>query len=754
MDIMSGNLRHTLTISLLLTVFALASVCQAVDVTFMVRMSYQVESGNFDPENDFVDLAGTFNGWGTDPLTPLSDADGDTVYQVVVQRLHPSDYIEYKFRLNGEWDGREEFPGVGNNRTYTVPAHDDTILVWYNDRQPGGGAYDPSQLSWWNDTVFYEIFVRSFYDSDGDGTGDFQGLTQKLDYLNDGDPETDTDLGITGIWLMPINDSPSYHGYDSVDYRSINPDYGTMSDFRAFLAAAHERGIRVIVDYVMNHCSDQHPWFVASEEEDPYYRDFFRWSQTDPGQTGPWGQDVWHWNPSGWYYGLFTGSMPDLNYETQAVRDSMFQTASYWLDDVGVDGFRLDAVLYILEDGDQLQNTPSTLQFWHDFNTHIKSVKPDAMTVGEAWTNTSTVLQYVTDDRLDICFEFDLAYNMLGAVNSGDASGVRGQAAWVVDSYPYLQFATFLTNHDMDRAFTVLGEDEGKAKAAAGIYLTLPGVPFVYYGEEVGMVGSGSDINSRTPMQWTGGANAGFTTGTPWQTINWNYGEYNVADEEQDAGSLLEWYKDLIRARAASPALRQGTYGPLSSSESSVLAFVRDHEQETVLCMVNTAPNTVSNLTLSGSSSTLVPGEHTLVSLLDPSDTLDITVSPTYEISGLSLAGYEVAVYAFADSSGVDPGEGEQPATGLLLRQGHPNPFTPSTTIGYSLPVRAHVRVGVYDVAGREVAVLENDVNDAGPHEIAWDGSGDEGQELGAGVYFVRLDAAGETRTSKLTLIR
>ncbi len=749
---MNNTRGRTLPLLALAAALLAAAAAQAVDITFQVRMAYQVELGAFDPRSDAVDIAGDFNSWGSDPLTPLADADGDTVYSVTLGGFSQGEQLEYKYRINGEWDGTEEFPGYGNNRYYTVTADDDTVTVWYNDLQPGGG-YDPDQLSWWNDCVFYEIFVRSFYDGDGDGIGDFQGLTQKLDYLNDGDPQTDDDLGITGIWLMPIQDSPSYHGYDGTDYRSINPDYGTMADFEAFLAAAHARGIKVIIDYVMNHCSNQHPWFEASADNDPAYRDFFRWSSYDPGESGPWGQNVWHWNDSGWYYGLFTGGMPDLDYETPAVKDSMFQTATYWLDTIGVDGFRLDAVLYVIEDGGQLQNTTATLDFWAEYNAHVKSVKADAFSVGEAWTNTSTVLQYVTNDRLDMCFEFDLSYATVGAVNDGDAGWVSAKADQVYNLYPYLQYATFLTNHDQDRVFTSVGENEGRVKAAAGIYLTMPGVPFVYYGEEIGMVGSGDHLNIRTPMQWTDGSNAGFTTGSPWNYISSNYTQYNVADEELDSGSLLEWYKKLIHVRNDSPALRQGTHDPLSSSESSVMAFVRGHELQTVLCMTNTSSNPRNNITLTGSSVSLEPGEHTLVNLLDPGDTLNITVSPSYEISGLSLDGHETAAYEFSGGSSVEPPD-DPPQTGLHLGRSFPNPFGPSTTISYSLPAESLVRLRVYNLAGREVAVLRDGVQSAGPHEEPWNGRDRDGRELGAGMYFIRLDAGGESRTSKMLLVR
>jgi len=635
-----------------------------------------------------------------------------------------------------------------------VQESDNLIDVWYNDFAPGGGHVEVGELFWWNDAVFYEILVRSFYDSDGDGIGDLPGLTQKLDYLNDGDPETDDDLGITGIWLMPINDSPSYHGYDAVDYEAINPDYGTMADFEAFLAAAHARGIRVIIDYVMNHCSNQHPWFVASAQNDPVYRDWFRWSPSDPGETGPWGQDVWHWNASGWYYGLFWGGMPDLNYETPAVKDAMFETATWWIDTIGVDGFRLDAVLYIIEEFGQLQNTSGTLQFWQDYNAHVKAVNPEVLSVGEAWTASTTVVQYVIDDRLDFCFEFDLSYATLGAVNEADAGYVNGKAGQVYNLFPYLQFGTFLTNHDQDRSLNVLGHDEDKAKVAAGIYLTLPGVPFVYYGEEIGMVGSGAHEYIRSPMQWTDGPDAGFTTGTPWQAINGNYPQYNVQVETPDPGSLLNWYKQLIRVRNRTPALRHGTYEPLASSASAVLAFLRREEPQTVLCLANTSPDTQGAFTLTGTADNLAPGDHTLVNLLDPGDTLEVTITPAYEITGLSLAGHQVAIYEFDSGTGVDPGDGGPPDIGLRLEQNYPNPFNPSTTIRYALPTRSHVRIGVYDVVGREVAVLRDGVQAEGQQEVRWDGADDKGQPLGAGVYFVRLDTERETRFAKMMMVK
>ena len=196
--------------------------------------------------------------------------------------------------------------------------------------------------NWWEDAVFYEIFVRSFKDSDGNGVGDFKGITQSLDYLNDGDPATTDDLGITALWLMPIHPSPSYHGYDVYDYKAVNYDFGTMEDFQELLDEAHARGIRIIIDYVMNHTSSSHPWFTQAAQNQNGFRDFYRWTPTAPSYNGPWGQQVWRYNgnASEHFYGVFWSGMPDLNYDHPPVRDSIFDAAKFWLEEVGVDGFR------------------------------------------------------------------------------------------------------------------------------------------------------------------------------------------------------------------------------------------------------------------------------------------------------------------------------------------------------------------------------------------------------------------------------
>ena len=748
-------LRPILLITLLAVLFA-GTQSQATPVTFQVHMGRQMALGAFDPQQDSVDVAGSFNGWGTAPLTVLSDADGDSTYTVTVDGFSSGETFEFKFRINGLWDGSEEFPGVGNNRVYTVTAGENVVDVWYNDFAPGSGQVDPSQLSWWNDAVFYEIFVRSFKDSDGDGIGDLPGLTARLDYLNDGDPATDTDLGITGIWLMPINDSPSYHGYDSTDYRAINPDYGTLEDFQTFLAAAHARGIKVIVDLVMNHCSNQHPWFVQAAAGNPDYRDYFRWSASDPGEIGPWGDDhrVWHWNSGGWYYGIFWSGMPDLNYDTPALKTEMFDTATWWLDTVGVDGFRLDAVLYIDEDPGQLQNTPGTLQFWHDYNAHVKSVKADMLSVGEAWDSTGTVLQYVSDDRLDLCFEFELAGAMLGAAGGGSAGGLATKAAQVYGLYPSLQYATFLTNHDQNRLFTVLGEDENKNKVAAGLLLTQPGVPFLYYGEEIGMAGAKPDEFIRTPMQWDDSAGAGFTSGTPWISFNGNFDQYNVAAETDHPASLLSWYRRLVHLRNDTPALRLGRYQALGSDRDAVLVFGRQHEGQTLLCLANTGDAAQDQMTASGLVGLLEPGPVEVVDLLNPADRRTVVVGEDFAIQGLELDPYQLRVYEVQHVSAAPEEEAPPLQHGLRLEPNHPNPFNPVTEIRYSLAQAAPVRLGVYDVAGRLVRLLVSERREAGAGTARWDGCDERGRGVSSGVYFARLDAGGLSRVIKMVLAR
>ena len=443
-------------------------------------------------------------------------------------------------------------PGRPTEPQAVAPVGQDGALVKGTSGQP-----------WWNDTTFYEIFVRSFADSDGDGVGDLSGLIGKLDYLNDGDPAITSapstsseqalslskghDLGVTGVWLMPIMASPSYHGYDVTDYYQVNPEYGTNEDFKRLVEEAHQRGIRVIIDLVLNHTSSEHPWFIESQDPDSPKRDWYVWSDVEPEGKG--------WHPGvngGYYYGYFGEHMPDLNYKNPAVTEEMHRVVRFWLQEMGADGFRLDAVKYLYEDGKRIEHTPATHEWLKDFNKFYKGIDPQAFTVGEVWNDSGTSATYVGDE-LDATFDFGLAEGMIQSAVSGKRVNAERAAQTTIDAYPPGQFATFLANHDQNRTRSrVL--DEGQAKTAATLQLAFGGVPFIYYGEEIGMQGTKPDENIRRPMQWT--AEGGFTTGTPWNGYYEDYRERNVAGQDADPNSLLNHYRDLIRLRSEHAALR------------------------------------------------------------------------------------------------------------------------------------------------------------------------------------------------------
>ncbi len=470
----------------------------------------------------------------------------------------------------------------------------------------GGAAYaqsvDADGLPWWNRTVFYQVFVRSFADAqDGplacDGIGDLQGLIDRLDYLNDGDPNTTDDLGVTGLWLMPIMQSPSYHGYDVLDYYAVEQDYGTNEDFKRLVEEAHRRGIRVILDLVINHVADGHPWF-ADAFEDLGYRDWFIWSEDKKDYKGPWGQTVWHERVGVHYYGIFGPHMPDLNFRNPAVTEEIHRISRFWLDEMGIDGFRLDAIRHLIEDGPIQENAPETHDWLRRYFTFYKSVDPEAMTVGEVWDASENVAPYITDKELDLAFEFDLAGAFLEAVQTGLSTPLAAQQAetWVL--FPPHQYASFLRNHDQSRTMTVLGGDWEDARLAATLLLTSPGVPFLYYGEEIGMYGDKPDPDIRTPMQWTPGDNAGFSACKPWRAVNAGYEAANVETEAADPASLFNQYRRLIHLRKAHPALQVGDYVPVQADVPQVYAFLRQAAGEAALVVVNLGTEPVERYAL------------------------------------------------------------------------------------------------------------------------------------------------------------
>jgi glycosidase len=483
---------------------------------------------------------------------------------------------------------------------------------------------------WWGDAVFYEIFVRSFYDSNGDGIGDFNGITEKLDYLNDGDPNTTTDLGVTGIWLMPIFPSPSYHGYDVTDYYGVNSQYGTMEDFKKLLEEAHKRGIRIVIDLVINHTSDQHPWFKeAKRDKNSKYRDWYIWSETNPGYKGPWNESVWHSSTTGFYYGIFTANMPDLNFNNRQVTKEIEKVMDYWLTDVGVDGFRMDAIKHLIEEGTRQENTTATHEWLQkNFYPTYKSANPEAVVVGELSGNdANSIGTYVKNKQFDMAFNFQLASAFISSANSRSASYASRALELSTKILDDSQFAPFLTNHDQDRIMSDLRGDVEKAKVAASLLLTSPGTPFIYYGEEIGMQGRKPDENIRLPMQWSEGKNSGFTTGKPWRTPNSDYTTVNVALQNEDPNSLLSHYRALIQLRNANSALRTGSYATVQTDNDRLFASLRISKDEAVLVLINTGEEPISTLSLKLNETSLSAGDYLLTTLLGAPLNLSLSVN-------------------------------------------------------------------------------------------------------------------------------
>ncbi|XOV80519.1 MAG: alpha-amylase family glycosyl hydrolase [Aestuariibacter sp.] len=493
------------------------------------------------------------------------------------------------------------------------------------------------QPNWWDNAVFYEIWPRSFYDADGDGSGDFDGMTAKLPYLQD--------LGVNGIWLTPVFEAPSYHGYDFQDFYSVESDYGTMQDFEEFVQAAHEHDIKVILDLVINHISDGHEWFKKSAAREPGYEDYFIWKKQMPQHWGKAWTDtednseaVWHWNEERgeYYYGAFASSQPDVNLRNPKVVAEMNNLASFWLEK-GVDGFRLDAVRYAIEDetadgqdADQA-DTDGTIAYWTQFSQHVKSINPEAMLVAEAWADMPTIGKYYDDGKgLDSAFDFDFGYVVSGILNSGgersaDFGSVKEgendntrDALWKnlqsrKATAPISFFSPFLTNHDQNRIMHTLGEDEDKAKLAATLLMTTPGTLYMYYGEEIGLsqFTTGDDQYRRAIMQWQDNDAAGFNeTGQfwldqpqwfpwvqdhkPWYSGYWQAqrgnGNASVDVQEADSDSLLNHYKKLLDVRNSHLALQfpeEIRYYPVDNLDAWVVQNVKGQRKRLTIVNLN-----------------------------------------------------------------------------------------------------------------------------------------------------------------------
>ena len=463
-----------------------------------------------------------------------------------------------------------------------------------------------------NYRTYYEVFVYSFYDGNGDGIGDLQGLTKKLDYINDGDPATNTDLGCNGIWLMPIMPSPTYHKYDVTNYYDIDPQYGTMEDFETFMAACNERGIKVILDLVLNHSSSEHPWFkeacsylrtlgdrAPSKEECPYV-DYYHFSK----EQGSGYCEVP--DCEGWYYEAnFYYGMPDLNLNNEEVRAEFEKVMEFWLDK-GVGGFRLDAAKEYVSG-----SVTSNVEILSWVNETVKEKREDAYLVAEVWTDRTTYAQYYASG-IDSIFNFDFADKDGIIVNtvkrmtpaSGYGKLLEETQELCRSYYPDYIDAPFYTNHDLGRSTGNYPGEEGEAqtKLSGGLNLLMSGNAFIYYGEELGMKGAGKDENKRAPMYFSKNPDAeGMCDGpADMDKIEMKYD--SLEEQEQDQQSIYHYYKEAIYLRNLYPVIRKGTVENLEEYASdTVAAFSKNYEEETLMIFCNVANEEVT-IDLSGVS--------------------------------------------------------------------------------------------------------------------------------------------------------
>ena len=440
----------------------------------------------------------------------------------------------------------------------------------------------------WPFGVTYEIFVQSFADSDNDGIGDIRGMTTKLDYLEE--------LGIQGVWLMPMSPSPSYHKYDVTDYYGIHPDYGTLDDFKTFVSEAHKRGIRVVIDLVVNHSSSEHPWFkTAVSDVNSEYRDYYVWADPDSirdqiakKEVTLDSDNIRQWHPSEgneeYYYGFFWGGMPDLNYDSPELRAEIIKVGEFWLKEIGVDGFRLDAAKHIFPD-DQAEDSH---QWWIEFGDAMRAVKPDVYMVGEVWGDAELVGPYL--QGLPSMFNFDFYHGLKRVMTIERDDGLIEDLVLTRETYKLINQdyvdAIFLNNHDQNRLLTDLGGNEAKSKLVGAILLTLPGMPYLYYGDEIGMLGEKPDPEIREPFLW---AYNGLADEQASWIPNKNSNDSTVvplAEQIKDDESIYNWYKKLIHLRNRNVALREGELKSLSFG-ADFLAYERVTEDQSLMVIHN-----------------------------------------------------------------------------------------------------------------------------------------------------------------------
>ncbi|HXY49986.1 MAG TPA: maltose alpha-D-glucosyltransferase [Terriglobales bacterium] len=487
------------------------------------------------------------------------------------------------------------------------------------------------EAGWYKNAIIYQVHVRTFSDSNGDGVGDFQGLAQRLDYVRE--------LGVNAIWLMPFFPSPLRDdGYDISDYKSVHPSYGTLEDFKTFLSIAHDNDIRVIIEMVANHTSDQHPWFLESRSSrDNPKRDWYVWSDTDTRYRGAriifldTEMSNWAWDPvsKSYYWHRFFSHQPDLNYDNPAVQEEIWNVMKFWLD-LGVDGFRLDAVPYLIErEGTSCENLQETHEVVRGLRRKVDEHYPHTILLAEANQWPADLRPYFGDgDEFHMAFHFPLMPRMFMGLRLEDRKPITEILQQTPEIPPSCQWCLFLRNHDeltlemvtdMERDYMydfyardttmrlnlgirrrlapLLDNDRRRIELMNGILMSLPGTPIIYYGDEIGMgdnIYLGDRNGVRTPMQWSGGWNGGFSNADPESLYSplilnpvYGYPAVNVLSQKRTEHSLLSWMQHTIRIRRSTPVFGSGSIQFLYPANHRVLAYVRQWNEETVLVVNN-----------------------------------------------------------------------------------------------------------------------------------------------------------------------
>ncbi|MGM9977409.1 MAG: alpha-amylase family glycosyl hydrolase [Clostridium sp.] len=523
-------------------------------------------------------IKGVINDGEEDKYICCISGDGKSIYYLSAKRRIDEYFINDSLKISDTTIYKISLDSVlKNNNNLVYPKEEENVSFPLNLRNKGNINN--------KEGIYYEIFVRSFADSNNDGLGDINGITNKLDYLKD--------LGIDGLWLTPIFSSPSYHGYDVISFYDINPDYGSEEDLKNLINEAHKRNMKIILDFPINHTSILNKWFT-SFSFNPFgkYKNYYRHinMSDNPNYSlkdkSSWDSNVWHsLNNENYYYGIFSEDMADLNYNNKEVRKEIKKASAKWLN-LGIDGFRLDASIHIYGDNEfkDIENqTKANIQWWNEFAINCEKINPNVYLVGEAWQETNLLEEYV--QPFDSKFNFTFQENLINSLKNDTALANDNTLLSQIfedtlNTYNkvdnnYID-GIFISNHDQNRIMSEVN-NEDKAKLAVNIYMTLPGNPFIYYGEEIGMKGEKPDINIREAFKWTDSKKSDYA-----YTMDFSINDTTtpLSNQLDDNNSMYNHYKNIINLRKSNIALSKGNYESIDVNNSSIMAYKRSYENE------------------------------------------------------------------------------------------------------------------------------------------------------------------------------